>query len=84
MLALEIPSVEFLKQKGKFFGYADEGYYELWRLGKLLYMIVDGFNFNKEWPEGYWRYVELYKHRPNERFWAGFHPFDGMPCLKEP
>ena len=73
-----MPSVEFLRTKGKFHSYILPGHYEVWRIGKVLYVIVDGVKSGH-----HFQYVELHKPSEDQKYYAGFHPLDGEPCLKD-
>lgn len=68
---LDLPTVSFLKLKGKFCGYTRFGYYENFRLGKDIFTIIDGVSNGK-----YWTYVERYKDKPTALV-KGFDPISG-------
>lgn len=68
---LDLPTVSFLKLKGKFCGYTQLGYYENFRLGKDIFTLIDGVSHGK-----YWVYVEKYKGKPTSLL-KGFDPISG-------
>jgi len=78
----EVPTVRELKRRGKFFGYRLPGFYETWRIGKILYSIIDGVSKDSKGKNKHWEYVELCDSI-DEKFYAGFHPHDGTPLKKE-
>lgn len=77
-----VPTVRELRKRGKFFGYILPGHYEIWRIGKALYTVIDGA-CKRDGQYKHWEYVELHKPRQEQIYYAGFHPHDGTPCLKE-
>lgn len=82
-MSFEIPTPRYLRTSGKFHSYILPGHYEVWRLGKFLYTIVDGVSKNSEGEFKHWEYVESLEQGKEQKYYAGFHPFDGEPCLKD-
>lgn len=72
-----VPSPRYLRTSGKFYAYILPGFYEVWRMGKSLYVIIDGVKNSRKFE-----YTELFKPKPTDIFYAGFHPHDGEPLLK--
>ena len=69
---LSLPDINTVKG-GRFLGYTIEGFWEVFRVKKINYMIVDGIKNGK-----YYKYIDVYKGKIG-KLANGFDMFTGLP-----